>query len=316
MDPLVSIIVPAYQREDLIRETLLSALEQRFDSFEVVLVDNHSADRTFEVAQAMARDHARLRVFRNDENLGPVRNWLQCLSHARGEYAKVLFSDDLIAPNCLERTHAVLAADPAVGFVFTPAVVGSVAWQGEVYYAWKERDRLARSGEFIRTSLLTNDLPVSPGCALFRAADLRDSLEHGLQQYPEFGRHGAGIDQHTFLFTASRYPQVAFLSRPLAFFRIHPTSLTVDGLGGDIRRDYDIARCAFAERNELPRLIQARVRLISWLRAMERTGAPVSPATYFPASPAGALLLGLALGQVPTKPFLAARSLRAMLSRA
>ena len=53
-NPLVSIMIPVYNRENLIEETLLSALQQDFEDFEVVVVDNCSTDRTYEILKEYA----------------------------------------------------------------------------------------------------------------------------------------------------------------------------------------------------------------------------------------------------------------------
>ena len=88
--PLASILIPVYNRAGLIEATIRSALAQSYDPIEVVVVDNASTDATWEVLQRLALEDPRLRIFRNETNLGPVRNWRACAEHARGHYAKIL----------------------------------------------------------------------------------------------------------------------------------------------------------------------------------------------------------------------------------
>ena len=86
-------------------------------------------------------------------------------------------------------------------------------------------DATVPSAEFIDGTLSgMADLPVSPTCALFRIADLRESFVKRLPTRPPFDlrRTGAGTDILMFLLTAERYPNVACIQEPLAFFRAHP----------------------------------------------------------------------------------------------
>src|SRR5579872_5687154 len=95
--PLVSIIVPVYNRRRLLAECLESALDQTWRDMEVVVVDNASTDGTWDVCRAFARADSRVRIFRNPENIGPVRNWQRCFREAEGRFGKLLFSEDVLS---------------------------------------------------------------------------------------------------------------------------------------------------------------------------------------------------------------------------
>jgi glycosyltransferase involved in cell wall biosynthesis len=83
---------------------LASISAQTFENYEVLIVDDGSKDRSVEIAEAYAATDARVGVIRNAERAGSsARNANQCLRHARGEWIKFLFQDDVMAPNCLER---------------------------------------------------------------------------------------------------------------------------------------------------------------------------------------------------------------------
>ena len=77
--PRVSILIPVYNREALIGECIQSALFQTFTDFEVIIVDNASTDNTWGICQRFAEQDKRVRVFRNEKNIGPVRNWRRCV---------------------------------------------------------------------------------------------------------------------------------------------------------------------------------------------------------------------------------------------
>lgn len=114
MKPLVSICVPTYNGEKYLRECLNSVIAQTFSDFEVLIVDDQSSDNTFCIAQEYAKKDARIRVMRNEKNLGLVGNWNRCIELAQGEWIKFVFQDDLIAPQCLEKMLAASKPDSSI----------------------------------------------------------------------------------------------------------------------------------------------------------------------------------------------------------
>lgn len=114
MNPLVSICVPTYNGEKYLRECLNSVLAQTFSDFEVLIVDDQSSDNTFCLAQEYAEKDTRIRVMRNDKNLGLVGNWNRCVELASGEWIKFVFQDDLISPMCLEKMLAAATPNSSI----------------------------------------------------------------------------------------------------------------------------------------------------------------------------------------------------------
>jgi len=110
----VSICIPTYNQADYLAQALSSALGQDFDSFEVVVSDNHSTDRTPEVLGSF-RD-PRLKVCRPPEHLTMGANWRFCVDNSTGEYFTLLSSDDLLEPSHCRRMSAILDQNPQVAF--------------------------------------------------------------------------------------------------------------------------------------------------------------------------------------------------------
>jgi glycosyltransferase involved in cell wall biosynthesis len=93
--PLVSVVVPAYQVEDLLGECLASILGQSWHELEVIVVDDGSTDRTGEIADRYASDDRRVRVVHQDNaGLGAARNI--GVEHATGDYLTFVDSDDVV----------------------------------------------------------------------------------------------------------------------------------------------------------------------------------------------------------------------------
>ncbi len=96
--PLVSIGMPAYNGEQYIRKALDSLLAQDYENFELIISDNASMDATFQICQEYAERDKHIRVYRNDNNLGFLRNFEIVLEKARGNYFMWAAVDDYWLP--------------------------------------------------------------------------------------------------------------------------------------------------------------------------------------------------------------------------
>lgn len=108
MKPLVSILIPAFNAEDWIRDTLHSALAQTWGRIEIIVVDDGSTDSTLAVARQFASDSVRV-VTQQNQGAAAARN--TAFSHARGDYMQWLDADDLLAPDKIERQMEALGGD-------------------------------------------------------------------------------------------------------------------------------------------------------------------------------------------------------------
>lgn len=114
---MITIGIPVFNRPELVKIAVESALRQPQSAaeLEILVVDNASTDGTWEVLQSYA--DPRLRLVRNDRNLGLFGNFNRCFFLARGEYVLTLCSDDALADGLLEPARRLLDARPDVAMV-------------------------------------------------------------------------------------------------------------------------------------------------------------------------------------------------------
>jgi glycosyltransferase involved in cell wall biosynthesis len=100
---LISVIIPTYNRCELIGDTINSMLRQTYEDFELIIVDDHSTDNTLGVVEELMLSDHRITYYKRPENL--IKGGNSCrnfgLSLAKGEYIKWLDSDDLLYPSAL-----------------------------------------------------------------------------------------------------------------------------------------------------------------------------------------------------------------------
>lgn len=105
--PLISVIVPVYKAEKYLPACLDSLLAQTYQNFELLLVDDGSPDKCWEILQQYAAQDARMRIFRKENGgVSSARNF--GLRQAKGEYIGFVDSDDFVAPQYLEWMHCAL----------------------------------------------------------------------------------------------------------------------------------------------------------------------------------------------------------------
>jgi glycosyltransferase involved in cell wall biosynthesis len=175
--PLVSVVIPVYNGERTISECINSVISQRTRSFrlEIIVYDNASTDGTLNEVRNI--EDPRVRILTSSENIGGAANWNRVSKLAKGDYVKLLPSDDVLLPDCLEEQVNVLqSCDEAVmacssRIVVTqegkhlPLFLGKLAHVG--YFPGNEIIlKIIRSGRSIG----------EPGAILFRGPEFRKTL--------------------------------------------------------------------------------------------------------------------------------------------
>lgn len=111
MNPLVSIVIPAYNNADFLGDTIDSVLSQTYPNLEVIIADHASTDTTRAVMQRYAGD-PRVTLLETPGGGGALRNWNRVSQAATGEYLKLVCGDDVLDPRIVEKQVAALTAAP------------------------------------------------------------------------------------------------------------------------------------------------------------------------------------------------------------
>ena len=101
-DELISILMPTYNVEQYVEEAVRSVLYQTYTNFELIIVDDCSSDRTFEILTKLSEEDSRIKLYRNDENKKICRTLNRALSYAKGIYIGRMDGDDISTYNRLE----------------------------------------------------------------------------------------------------------------------------------------------------------------------------------------------------------------------
>jgi len=172
--PTVSIVIPTYERAATVERLLRSLIDTPpSTSFEVVVVDNASTDGTESVVSAAAEQLPSLRFQRWPENLGPLENWKRGIEQASGEWLKIIWSDDWVEPDAIDRLVAT-----AIDRRATTVTCGARLHHGNKVTNWYTKAIPSLTPDRVVRSLLELPalLPASPTAALVRRTSALDCL--------------------------------------------------------------------------------------------------------------------------------------------
>ena len=243
--PTVSVVIPTYNRADLIGEAIQSVLDQTFQDFAVHIIDDGSSDDTEEVVRAF--NDQRLNYFwqENTGSPGAARN--AGIARSRSEFIAFLDSDDVWLPDKLGNQVEAMRTNPACGIVFSnfrymcehdfpwmngPAIQDTKIPTGRVFEALLHHNFIAVSTVMVRRVTLDrvgafNSDPSIRGC---------DDVELWLRIAHDF--------------------EYAYVPQTGAIYRVHAGNMTQFGVAPDISARWTRVVEMTCERYQLPRKLR------------------------------------------------------------
>lgn len=114
-NPLVSIIIPTYNKAELLKETLESVSAQSFQEWECLVIDDNSIDKNIVIATNFARIDSRFKIF-NRAKITKIKGANACrnigIKESKGKYLIFLDGDDWLLPHCIEQRVSYMISNP------------------------------------------------------------------------------------------------------------------------------------------------------------------------------------------------------------
>jgi len=213
MPPFFSIIIPSYNNEKLLHECISSALGQTFRDFEIIISDNASEDNSYNLAASF--QDARIRLYRQTNNVGMYNNLNFCVGKSTGTFLKFLNSDDVMHPNCLDCIYTAIQELQNKKDLSTPVHIGHCKLVAQFTpLAWKQSD--FRTPLYVKPDI-NNNLGISlPDACVSR----KHFISRGLFGHPDPNKDFSR-DVLSLGLSAMECSQIQ-VSQPLILERIHP----------------------------------------------------------------------------------------------
>ncbi len=232
---LISVVMSAYNSEKFISGSITSILNQTYENWELIIINDASSDNTLKIINQFSENDSRIKVIDNGKNLGLTISLNIGIKNSSGEYIARLDSDDLAEPSRLEKEIDYLHADPDVGLVGSGAhlinsfgdKIGSMNVMSQPYFVNKF---IINLNPFIHSSLM------------FRKKALDD-----VGSYRERFRYSQDYD--LILRLSDRY-KLSNIPLPLIRWRVSDGSVTMQHhtlqrIYADIAREFAIERRNF-----------------------------------------------------------------------
>ncbi len=229
----VSVIIPVYNCESYIEETVRSVMEQTEKSIEIIVVDDGSTDNTPEILKSLAEEDSRIKVFHQFNSGKPSIARNTGLRNASGKIVSFLDGDDLYHPGKIARSLDVLAIYPEIDVVFHD--VKYLTHNGEeregtflesAGFQAKAADYLEDVGGRVSVTLpefynfmSTTVTGIHTSSVMIR----KERLDREDTWFPEDLAIGEDIDLWFRLVKGSR---VAYIDEVLSYYRLHDQSIT------------------------------------------------------------------------------------------
>ncbi len=206
----VTVVIPAYNRADLICETVDSVLAQTYQDFEIVIVDDGSTDDTTAVLAPYLKHNVRV-IYQDNQGEGSARN--SGILAAKGEYIAFVDSDDLWMPTKLERQMAIFANRPQLAWVYTDAYAFDSDSKQELYILGEKNPQYEGA---IAHQLLLHNFIASPTPIVRRSV---------FDEVGVFNHNPIAADWDMWLRIAAKYP-IGRIAEVLAGYRVHSNAIS------------------------------------------------------------------------------------------
>lgn len=210
---MITIALAAYNVEEYIEECILSILNQTYQDFEFLCINDGSTDRTIEILRKYEQLDNRIRIINNTENEGLAVARNISLNEAKGEYIWMIDGDDLYDLTLLDKAyHKIIDEESDV-----------VLWDYEIFYNSNDFNKISKKSRLInlenydRVSLLKT--PAFTWVKLFKIKTLKD-LGY---QFP-IGFTRQDIPLHWLICTSNI--KISIIPEKLSFYRQQPNATT------------------------------------------------------------------------------------------
>jgi glycosyltransferase involved in cell wall biosynthesis len=208
--PKVSVNICCYNSEKYIKETIQSVLDQTFNDFEVIIIDDGSRDKSAEIIKSFSDQRLKY-YYQNNQGLSSSRN--RAIELSGGEYIALLDHDDLWNPNKLEKQIALFEKNPELALVFSNCYI--ISADGTISGTYFDINSPAR-GKVFDQLILRDFIPCLS--AVIRKAVL---IKTGL-----FRLDFKMAEEYDLFLRISKIAPIDYVDEPLASYRWHENNLS------------------------------------------------------------------------------------------
>jgi len=208
MQPLVSVIIPTYNRANFLKDSIQSVLSQTFKDFEIIIINNYSNDNTLELVNSFNDNRIKIINYKNNGIIAKSRN--QGLIHSSGRYIAFLDDDDLWCPRKLELQIKYLESNPEIDIAYSNAMI--IDEHGKRKGVLNNPKR-AKSGKVFLELVNDSFVPMLTVLMKKKVFETIGSLNEDLSM--------RAAEDYEYWLRASLKFNFGYIDKPLALYRVH-----------------------------------------------------------------------------------------------
>jgi Glycosyltransferases, probably involved in cell wall biogenesis len=251
--PKVSVIIPCYNRRDFIAETVESVLRQTWPNIELIVVDDGSTDGSREILESFG-SKLQLMEHPGRANRGQSAAINLGIEACTGEYVAILDSDDLFAPQKIEKQVTFLIDHPEIGLVYANG--NSIDVRGNVLYKFYDKDHSEPS---FSARILLDCYFLIPNNSLIRKSVFASS---GL-----FDEDLRAAQDHDMAIRISEVARIAYIPECLFYYRRHKDSISFKNVKTRWQNGYRILWKACRRHRYPLKIILGRLAVLNFRMA-------------------------------------------------
>jgi glycosyltransferase involved in cell wall biosynthesis len=170
-EPLVSVIIPTYNRPEYLKQAINSAIQQTYQNLEIIVSDNCSSENPQALVESF--QDSRIKFWRHEQNIGMLKNQFHGFKIAKGKYVASLHDDDMWNEDFLSKLVPNLEANPHLILAFCDQYI--IDAQGQINYSGTEensrgfkRDQITPGihENFTQIGLIDKSIPTAAACVI------------------------------------------------------------------------------------------------------------------------------------------------------
>lgn len=206
--PLVSVIIPCYNHEQYVEQSLKSVFDQTYNNIELIVIDDGSSDNSVTVLKKMQEKYNFTLI--TQENMGVCKTLNKAVSLSKGKYIALLASDDYWDLSKIEKQVNRLESDPNSEFCFTQAI----EFDDNSIKNDKIFPKKPLSGKVLKQVFIRQHVPA--GSMMFSRSlyDTLDGFDENLKE-----------EDWDFVIRSASHTEFSVVSEPLFYYRSHETNI-------------------------------------------------------------------------------------------
>lgn len=118
--PTIAIAIPSFEKEAYIERSIKSVLLQGSLVDQIIVIDNSSTDKTYEIAKKF---EPQIECYRNEMNIGLAPNWNRCIELCNADWLLILHADDELEPGAIEHYRSIFEKFPSLGIIHADSYI-------------------------------------------------------------------------------------------------------------------------------------------------------------------------------------------------